>query len=381
MTIILFLFWSFAFLLSWTLVLYPLTIFILSIIRPKPWKEGLFTGKVRMIVPVHNEKEVIREKVENCLNLDFGSADWEVVIVSDGSTDGTNEILTDYENISERLKIIKNYQRAGKANALNLGVAGYTGDVLIFSDANVIVAPESATKLLKPFCDTNIGAVCAKVMVCGRGDGEIAGESLYMKFEGLVQRAEARFGNMIGIDGALFAIRRKQYRKMEVEMILDDFALSMEAPLAGLRIVYAEDATAVEEVEASVANEYKRKSRIIAGGYQYLFWMLKNGRKLNLSIWFSFVSRKILRWLAPLFMICAFICNIVLLDISAFIWLFSIQAIFYSFALVGCFYSRLRRRYLFYIPYYFCAINIASLSGLFCFLFKKNNVLWDKVNR
>jgi len=334
-----------------------------------------------MVVAAHNEEDVIREKVQNCLMLDFGTTDWEIIIVSDGSTDDTNKILSEYMGASPRLHILTYEQRAGKSNALNVGVSHATGDVLIFSDANVMLEPDAPRNLLMPFADPMVGAACGKVLVRPRGTDEIAGESLYMKFEGMVQKAEGRFWSMVGIDGALFALRKELFRPLDPSVILDDFALSMEAPLAGKRIVYVEDACAVEEAIALASNEFKRKTRIVSGGYQYLAVLRNKKVKMDHRVWFSFVSHKILRWAAPMLMIGMFVSNVFLLRKRLFSYLLTGQFVFYFLALGAHCIPRLRKLHVFYIPYYFCVVNLAALAGLIRFLSARQNVLWDKVKR
>ncbi len=373
--------WSSILIILWTFFLYPLVMLLVSRLRPNPWLQKPYRGKVSMIIAAHNEEDVIRDKVRNCLQVDFGKADDEVIIVSDGSTDKTNDILAEFGNISDRLKIITYQPRAGKAHALNIGFQESSGDVLIFSDANVILENDAPAKLLMSFADKHVGAVCGKVQVRGRGEDEIAGESLYMKMEGAIQRAEARFGNMVGIDGALFALRRELFRPLSKKVILDDFALAMEAVLAGKRIVYADEAHAVEEVEASTANEFRRKSRIIAGGYQYLAWLIRMKKTMAPAPLFSFISRKVLRWLAPLFMITALVTNFFLVPLFPYTLLFIGQIIFYLLALCGHFLPNLRNNHFFYLPYYFCSINTASLVGLWRFISRRQDILWDKVSR
>jgi len=366
----------------WSFLLYPLVIYLLSVFFPTPVAKGSsYPGKVSMIVAAHNEEDVIREKVQNCLMLDFGASDSEIIIVSDGSTDNTNKILSEYIGASPRLHILTYEQRAGKSNALNVGVSHSTGDILIFSDANVMLEPDAPRNLLMPFADPTVGASCGKVLVRPRGTDEIAGESLYMKFEGMIQKAEGRFWSMVGIDGALFALRKELFRPLDPGVILDDFTLSMEAPLAGKRIVYVEDALGVEEAIALASNEFKRKTRIVSGGYQYLSMLLSKKVRMDYRVWFSFISHKIFRWIAPMLMIGMLVSNVFLLRKRLFSYFLTGQFIFYSLALGAHYILRLRKFHIFYIPYYFCVVNLAALIGLIRFLSARQNVLWDKVKR
>ncbi len=374
-------FWFAFSLLAWTFAGYPLAVMCLSRLRPKPWRTAPFHGTVSMIIAAHNEEDVIRDKVENCLSLDFGPADAEILVVNDGSTDGTNAILGHFSGAASRLRVVTYQPRAGKANALNVGVSLARGDVLIFSDANVMVDPTSCQSLLAPFADPAVGVVCGRVLVRPRGDQEVAGESLYMKYEGLVHRSEALWYSMVGVDGALFAMCRELFRPLPTGIILDDFLLSMQAPMAGLRVVYQSEATAIEEAIPSARNESKRKARIVAGGYQFLADFWRSGRSLQPAVWFAFVSHKILRWVAPLLLLTLLVANLFLLDTVFYRWLLAGQCLFYSIAVLGYLSRHLRKNHIVYLPYYFTVVNLAALRGLVRFLSLKQHVLWDKVDR
>jgi cellulose synthase/poly-beta-1,6-N-acetylglucosamine synthase-like glycosyltransferase len=376
-----FLFWFSGLILFWAFIGYPLAVNILSRIYAKTWQKGPYTGSVSMIIAAHNEEEVIRGKVDNCMALDFTPAKAEIIIVSDGSTDKTNAILSEFEGRSERLRIITYPRRAGKANALNLAVTQANGEILIFGDANVMAHEKGCQHLLAPFADPDVGVVCGHVLVRPRGTQEVAAEGLYMRFEAAVQLAEALLGSMVGVDGALFAMRRELFRPLAPETILDDFSLSMEAPLAGQRIVYEQDALAVEEVVPSAANEFKRKSRIVAGGWQFLKDFFKSGRSLSLGMWCAFISHKILRWLGPFFLLSLLITNLFLLGTSSYRLLFGSQMLFYLLAAVGFAIKALRRNFIVYLPYYFCVVNLAAMQGFLRFLFNGQKAMWSKVDR
>lgn len=381
MIFLLCLFWLSLALVFWTFAGYPFAVLCLSRWLPRRWHEEVFRGTVSMIVAAHNEEEVIRDKVENCLKLDFGPADAEIFIVSDGSVDGTNSILDAYTNADQRLRIIRYHPRAGKANALNVAVAQARGEVLIFNDANVMIDEHSCRVLLAPFADPEVGAVCGRVLVKARGTEEIAGESLYMRYESAVQHAEALLGSMVGVDGALFALRRELFSPLPPDTILDDFTLSMQAPARGMRIVYQSQARAVEEVVPSAANEFKRKARIVAGGYQFLADRWRSGQSYSPWMWCAFFSHKILRWLAPFLLIAIFAINLFLLESMFYLMLFGGQTVFYTLAILGLLNKEWRRHYAIYLPYYFCAVNLAAFSGFFRFLRLRQGSLWEKVAR
>lgn len=360
-------------------MLYPVVIFIVSRISNVKSCIGKKPAKISLIIAAHNEERVIRKKIKNCLDLNFGNFEKEIIIVSDGSCDNTNCILDEYAACG--LTIIKYHPRQGKANALNIGFEKSSGDILMFSDANVMINNNAISKLAQPFIDQQVGATCARVFIKSKDSDEIAGESLYMKYEGFLQRSESDFWSMVGVDGALFALRRNLFKKLDKHIILDDFAVSMEAVLKNKRIVYISDATAVEYDIASSSNEFKRKSRIIAGGYQYLAWLLTNKKKLNLKVWFLFFSHKILRWLSFAFLIILFVSNVFVIENSLYFFFLLSQIFFYLVAIAAYKFPALRNIYFFYFPFYFCVINAAAMSGCYRFLFGKQSTLWEKVKR
>ncbi len=375
-------FWVVLFLLFWTFLGYPCFIVLLANLRPKQWHKDPYCGFVSMIIAAYNEEDVIRKKVANCCLLDFTPATAEIIIVSDGSQDKTNCVLEQLvDKKASHIKFVKYHPRAGKAHALNVGVGESSGDVLIFSDANVIIGEKSCQALLAPFADSCVGVVCGRVLVKARGEQEVAGESLYMRYESAVQQAEGSVYSMVGVDGALFAIRRDLYKKLEVNTILDDFTLSMNAPIEGKRIVYEGQAIAVEEVVPSAKNEMKRKSRIVSGGFQYLANILRQSNKLSYWMWFCFLSHKIIRWVAPFLLLLVFVFNVMLLS-SFFFYLFLFcQLLFYFLALLGQIFKSLRKNYVVYLPYYFCIVNVAAFQGFIRFLFSGKTILWEKVER
>ncbi len=375
-----FIFWLCLACLFWTFLGYPLAVLLAAPASRLKVREGPPPAKIALIVAAHNEEEVIGQKIQNCLNLAAGQWDLEIVIVSDGSTDSTNRILENHQGISERLRFIQYQPRRGKAYALNAGLSVAHGEIIVFSDANVILEPNALVHLLRPFADTSVGAVSGHVRIKGKGNAEISGEGLYMRFENLVQKAESRVWSTVGVDGALFAIRRELAPVLAADTVIDDFAISMEAPLHRQRIVFAQDALATEEAIPSVKNEIKRKARIVAGGYQYLFHL--GGRLLDLpkGFLFMFFSHKVLRWLAPFFLLGLLISSAALRGPAGYVAL-TLQIFFYLFATTSLLFPGLRNRTLFYFPFYFSAVNLAALAGAYRFFRGRHSSLWDKVSR
>jgi len=373
-------FWAISLtLLLWTYLFYPVVIWLISRSTKSYVKDSDKKYKISLIIAAHNEEDVIKEKIINSLSLNYDKLDWEVIVISDGSSDKTNEILDDISYREKNLNIFKYQPRAGKTNALNFGVSKSMGEILIFSDANVILESDAIINLIRPFNNRLVGVACGKVSLKCHGDEEIAGESYYMKYESWIQNSESSYFSMVGVDGALYAIRRDLFQPLPKNIILDDFTISMLAPMNAKRIVYEPKALASELVVSSVKNEFKRKIRIVAGGFQYLLFKRNEDKSLPLRMWFMFISHKIIRWLSPFILLIFFILNILLYNVSYFDSVLIMQILFYVNALLAYTFKKLRKYRMFYYPYYFVSINLAAFLGFFRFLSGKQQITWEKV--
>jgi poly-beta-1,6-N-acetyl-D-glucosamine synthase len=420
-----YLFWISFGLVLYTYLGYPLLVTIVSASKrlqkridessgsanPTAGTQSTPTPFVSLIIAAHNEQKVILQKIKNSLKLIYPHNRFEIVLVSDGSTDATNQIiesiLTEYETSSRLtsplIRFIQYQPRQGKSYAINRAVEQAQGELLVFSDANVWYAPDVIMNLTIPFADTTVGCVCGKVQLYSEEPDTIQGEGLYSRYEQYLQRQESKLGTMVAIDGAMFAIRRRLFTPIPVDTIVDDFYLALNCIYHRNRIVFTPNAIGSEEAAISIAQEVKRKIRMIAGGFQTLFrckWLLNPVR--NPLVAFEFISHKLLRWLLPFFLIILFTSNAWILltilrspitksFIQYFITLLFIgQLLFYGAALVGSVmnsnsgirasHSKSSRR-LIYFATYFCAVNWAALAGLFRYLTHQQKVTWDKITR
>ena len=338
--------------------------------------------RVSLIIPAHNEEKVIGKKIENSLSLDYPENLLSIVIVSDGSTDRTNELVNEFAS-NPRIRFIQYQPRRGKAHALNLAVTNSEGEIIVFSDANIRYEPDSIRMLVRNFSIPSVGCVCGKVLLeKATGSTEPLGEGIYMRYERFIHQNESRFYTMIGTDGAMYAIRRELSSPLPEDAIVDDFIIAMSVLKKNYRIVYEPKAIGFEEAASSVGQEFKRKVRMIAGGFQAIGIL---GTVLNPFlhpiVFFQFISHKLLRWLAPIFMLALFVTNVLLLFRHFYQLSLLAQLIFYSLAMIGAIQESIRKRALFYFPYYFCALNLAAAIGLRRFLTGNQPVKWEKVSR
>ncbi|MGH3027046.1 MAG: glycosyltransferase family 2 protein [Gaiellaceae bacterium] len=257
-------FWSAAGLLAYTYVLFPLLVLLRAALRPRPYESREITPTVTLVISAHNEAASIGAKLENLLSLDYPDDRLEIVIASDGSDDGTDELVRGYAERGVRLVSLP---RVGKAAALNAAVAEAGGEVLVFSDANSIYASDALRTLVKPFADPAVGGVAGDQQYLSRDDADAiaSGEQRYWDLDRLLKAAESRAGSTISATGAIYAVRRSLFRSVPPG-VTDDFFTSTEAIAQGYRLVFAADAVAYEPVAKTGEVEWGRKVRVMTRG-------------------------------------------------------------------------------------------------------------------
>lgn len=261
-------------------------------------KTPLFTP-VSIIVCVRNEISHIHKRIENILFMEYPPDFLELIIVSDGSIDGTNEAVEDYGDT--RIKLITLTSPSGKAVALNAGIEAASHDVLIFGDARQTFKPDVAERLISHFNDPRVGAVSGRLVIQpAHGDGAAAGiGSAYWNYEVRLRNNEAATDSVIGVTGAIYALRKACFSPLPQGTILDDLLIPMRAVMQGYRIAYDAEAIAIDTRPVDTASELSRKIRTLYGNLQLiclapeLFLPWKN------RLWFRFISHKILRLFMP----------------------------------------------------------------------------------
>jgi cellulose synthase/poly-beta-1,6-N-acetylglucosamine synthase-like glycosyltransferase len=258
------LFWSSTGLLVYTYLLFPLLVLLRAALRPRPHRSEETTPHVTLAISAHNEAAGIRAKLENVLSLDYPDDRLEVVIASDGSDDGTDEIVREYAGRGVRLVSLP---RVGKAAALNAAVAEARGEILAFSDANSIYAHDALRALVGPFADPTVGGVAGDQRYLSRdgADAVASGEQRYWDLDRLLKASESRAGNVISATGAIYAVRRSLFRPVPPG-VTDDFFTSTGVIAQGFRLVFAEDAVAYEPVAKKSEVEWGRKVRVMTRG-------------------------------------------------------------------------------------------------------------------
>lgn len=365
-------------------VVYPLAVIALARLThagptsppPSPWA----LPRVALIIAAYNEERVIRAKLENCRELSYPRELLTVIVAADGSSDRTADIVRELGDA--RVTCMHEPERRGKGAALNRAVASSDADVVVLSDANNFYSVDAIERLVARLEDPCVGGVTgAKRIFEARERAAAAGDGLYWRYESLIKTAESKLGGTVSADGEIFALRREQYAPIPRHVVNDDMHLTLRLVERGLRLVYEPAATATEEGSFTIREDFNVKVRMIAGGLQNTFaeWRTVFGSGV---FTFKYFSHKILRWLMPLFMLGLFVSSALLARAQPYTLLFAAQLLFYALAALGWWLNaRGRRGALFYVPFYFVAMNAAAAGGLLRFLRGSQTPLWTKAVR
>ena len=361
-------FWVAASVLFYTYVGYPALLWIRGRVRARPvQKDRTRCPRVSIVIAAHNEAARLARRIDNCLAADYPADRLEVIVVSDGSTDTTAAVLSRYAG-AVRAAVLP--QRVGKAAALNHGVALATGDLVLFTDARQQFDRHAIRELAGNFHDPGVGAVSGELVLVEPSDTTAShATGLYWRYEKWVRKAESRVDSMIGVTGAIYAIRRSLFTPLPAGTILDDVLIPMGIVLRGHRVVFEERALAYDHT-APVEQEFRRKVRTLAGNYQLFrllpgLWSPRRNRVL-----FEFVSHKVSRLLAPFALLALFASGAVLAFSSpVYGAAFVLQVLCYGLAGIGwTARHRAVRSRLTTVPLTFVMLNSAALLGLIEFL-------------
>ena len=343
---------------------------------------------VTLLVSAYNEKDCVEAKVKNSQALEYPTDKLHLVWVTDGSDDGTPDLLRQYPDVV----VHHRPERAGKISAMNRAVKLATTPVIVFSDANTMLGRESIRRIVDLFANPKVGCVAGEKRICDfeKDSAAGAGEGLYWKYESFLKSYDARLYSVVGAAGELFAIRREHYADVEHDTLLDDFIISLRIAMQGYTTQYDPEAYACETSSVNVREELKRKIRIAAGGFQSIVRLTPLLNIFRYGILsFQYISHRVLRWtLAPLSLLLLLVSNLALaLPTGIFscgffpvvLWL---QVLFYAMAGVGWFLENhhIKLKILF-VPFYFFIMNLAVYAGFFRHIRKSQDVIWERAKR
>lgn len=338
---------------------------------------------VSVVIAAYNEAPIIGARIENILALDYPPEKLELVVVTDGCTDGTEDVVLGHAERDPRVRLLSRSVRSGKVNALNAAIPQAKGEIVVGSDANCFFRPDCLRQLVRHFGDPKVALVAGEKRI-HQGEGTVSlGEGLYWRYESWLKTLDSKVSTALGATGEVFALRKACFEPLPKDAIIEDFMLSMGLVQAGYRVVYEPSAIATEDASASFADEFKRKVRIVAGGWQAVvrLWpLLLPTRGL---VWFQYVSHRVLRWvLVPSLLPIALGANVVLAAHGRYQALLALQLGLYAAAFLGYLLQRRGIRWkLFYVPFYFTFLNVAALLGAYRYLAGRQPVTWEKARR
>lgn len=369
-------------LILWVYVGYPLFLLLITRLTPgQPVQRRAITPPVTLIISAYNEGRVIRKKIENSLALDYPRERLEVLVVSDGSDDDTDAIVGEYKDRGVRL--LRMRERGGKTVGLNCAVPQAAGEIIIFSDANALYHPQVVRNLTRNFADPEVGCVTgeSRYEIDENSADSTASENLYWRYELALKKMETQVGSLVGGDGAIYSIRKSLFRPLRPED-LSDFVNPLQIVAQGYRNVYEPEAISFEGGAESFEKEFRRKVRIVNRAWRGLWRVRQILNPLRFGFYtVQVISHKLLRWLIPVFMAGAFFANLFLLHYGIIHQVFFVlQLTFYVLAIIGWLQSRRPAiAKVFYVPYYFCLVNYASLVGIISNYRGQKFAVWNTV--
>jgi cellulose synthase/poly-beta-1,6-N-acetylglucosamine synthase-like glycosyltransferase len=337
---------------------------------------------ISLIIPAYNEEGWIRRKIENSLSLNYPKDKLEIIVVTDGSTDGTNKIASEY---MESIMLLHQSARNGKIKAMDRAARIANKEILLFTDANTDLNSNSLIYIAHQYADTRVGMVAGEKKVMAQSDGESANaEGLYWKYESWLKQLDSDVSSVIGAAGELFSIRADLYDSMPDDTILDDFMLSSRVVELGYRVAYEPRAFAIEFGSASYKEEWKRKVRICTGGIQSV---IRSRRLFDFSSYglrsFSFLVHRVSRWtLAPGALALSYFSSGMLASTSP---IYSTYFMMGSLALALTYFAvqenlkNLPKPLLLIV--YFTFMHLSALAGWYRYFSRTQSVNWERAAR
>lgn len=330
---------------------------------------------VSIVIPVHNEANHLREKLENLRALDYPADRLEAIFISDGSTDESNAIL---QAEAAPFRVVINSRQQGKAETLNRGVALASHPILVLCDAATILSPDAVRQLVRHFEAPHVGAVCGALQFRANAESRRT-EGLYWRYESTIRLMEARLGATLTASGALYALRRECYRPLQSRDLLDDFVIPMNARALGYAVHYDPEATAVDVAGSSIEEEFTRRVRLAVGSFRALVPLLRV--PLNWRTRWALLSHKVGRWLLPFVLLPMLVATLLLVPRPVYTAALAAQVGFYLLALLGMWLRRNGGRAqvkIASLAYYLLAMNAAFVVGFALLVFRHGETKWQR---
>ena len=372
-------FWTSATVIVYVYAGYPLALWLLRALGfSRPVRQASIEPPVTLVVSAYNEVAVIAEKVRNSLALDYPADSLQIMVVSDASSDGTDAAVQAFRD--PRVELLRMEDRGGKTAGLNAAVRRARGEIMVFSDANAMYDALALRHLVRNFADPDVGAVTGESRYrIAEQDASTDAENQYWTYELWIKRLESSLGSLVGADGAIYALRKELYLDLGASD-LSDFVTPLQVVERGYRNVYEAEAFSYEGGAEGFGAEFRRKVRIVNRAWRATLKLRRLLNPFRHGIFaIQFLSHKVLRWFVPVFMLIALLANLWLAAGSTvYSAALAAQALFYAAAALGMLLERAGHPVrLLNIPYYFCAVNVASLMGIWQAVAGRTYTTWN----
>lgn len=370
-----FVLWPCLALLGFTYVGYPAVMALMARLRPCPVRSKAQTPMVDLVMVVHDCSSLLDAKLDNLLELDYPSDRLRINIVADGCSDDTAAVVA--PRLSPRIRLFTFPLRRGKSACIGNVLASLDREVLLFTDARQLLDPQAVRALVAALADPAVGAASGELVLHPNNDFG-RGIDAYWRYEKMIRRLESQSGSLVGVTGALYAVRRETLPEVPPGLVLDDMWIPLSVASWGYRVVFVPTAIAYDLAATRPEDEQRRKRRTLAGNYQLLQrWpdlALPGAHPLALRLW----GHKWLRLLAPWLLLAAFVSSALLVatgPVHALV--FGVQAIAYGLVALGYW----RPALLAWKPVRLCTafftLNLSAALALFDFLRDPAAHLWQ----
>ena len=372
-------FWLAAFLLFYVYAGYPLLLAFLALFVRRRRPEPGYCPQLSVLIAAYNEEEAIERKIRQTLALEYPAEKIEILVLSDCSTDRTDEIVKAFPD--PRVRLLRMPERRGKTHAQNEGIRQARGEVVVFSDATAIYHSKALLYLACNYQDPCVGAVSGRYQYFdSEGQSPTGlGSVAFWNYENLIKRLQSRIKTITGCCGCIYSVRKAAYTELAADVI-SDLVQPLEAIRKGYRVVFEDRALAYEETTQSTAEEFSMRVRVVTRamrGLGSVADLLKPWR----FFWpaFQLWSHKVLRWMVPLFLIAILAANLMLLDSRLYRFTLAAQLIFYAAAIVNMLAPLHRKWKPLGIPLFFCTLNAAALVSMVEICRGRKYVTWQTV--
>ena len=358
---------------------YPLLLAVVGLFARRSKASVGYFPTISVLIAAYNEEAGIQKKIEQTLILDYPPDKIEILVLSDCSTDRTDEIVKSFAD--RRVRLFRSPQRKGKTNAQNLGVETAKGEILIFSDATTVYHSLALQYLATNYANPAVGAVSGRYQYFDpegkspTGSGMIA----FWNYENFIKKMQSQIRTISGCCGCIYSVRRAVYTPLHPDVI-SDLVQPLWAIQKGYRVVFEDRALAYEETTKTSKEEFSMRVRVVTRGIRGILSVpgLLNPMKHG---WVSFqlISHKVLRWMIPFFLLVLFASSAVFWNHSWYDILFASQVAFYGFALLTLLIPLHRIWKPLGIPLYFCTLNAAALQSILEVVRGRKYVIWETV--